>query len=179
MKLDSDKPRDGQLTEVKPRAEPWLEKLLRFGLGERMHGLDVGRFRGDCDGFGDKAFHIIAGPRLHLDRRLAQHIRTPGLRSVGDQQRRASGQAREKGHDRDDDNQRPPGDGVPRYERRIGLERRFRFHGENRLDDRFVHDGNPSKIVSLLSPTTSRRAKPNWSMSWRSCVAITTAVPRR
>ena len=35
------------------------------------------------------------------------------------------------------------------------------FNGENRLDDRFVHDGNPSKIVSLPSPTTSRRAKPN------------------
>ena len=80
---------------------------------------------------------------------------------MGDQQRRAGGQAGEKGHDRDDDDQRPPGDEVARYERRIGLERRFRIHGEKRLDDRFVHDGDPSEIVSLPSPTTSRRAKPN------------------
>ena len=77
-----------------------------------MRGLDLGRLRGDGDGFGDEAFDIVAGSRLHLDRRLAQHIRTPGLRSVSDQQRRASGQAREKGHDRNDDDQRAPGDGV-------------------------------------------------------------------
>ena len=75
-----------------------------------MDGLDIGRFGGNGDGFGDEVFDIIAGPRLHLDRRLPQHIRAPSLRSVSDKQGRAGGQAREKSHDRNDDNERAPGD---------------------------------------------------------------------
>ena len=51
------------------------------------------------------------------------------------------------------------------YERRLSLECGLRFDGQNRFEDRLVHGGKPSKIVSLRSPTTSRRAKPNWSMS--------------
>ena len=120
---DEDQPGDGQLTEVEPGAEPRLKKLFRFGLGKSLRRIHLVRLRRDGDSFGDEAFDIVARPRLHLDRRVAQHIRAPGLRGVGDQQRRARGQAREKGHDRNDDDQRASSDRIARDERRVGLER--------------------------------------------------------
>ncbi len=126
-----------------------------------LGGLDSRRFRGDGDGFGDDAVDVDARPGLHLDRRLAQHIRAPGLRGVGDEQGGAGGQAGKKGHDRDDDDQRAPGDGVAGDEPRMALERGLRFDGADGIGNRFVHGGDPSRIVSLPPPTTSLRAKPN------------------
>ena len=176
---DDDEPGDRQLAEIEPIAQPRFEQPLRFGFRIGMNGLDAFRLRGDRDGFGDQAVDIVARARLHLDGGVEQHLRAPAARAVGDQQRRARRQAGEKGHDRDHHDQGAAGDRVARYELRIALERRLRLGGEQRVDDRFIHDGDPSKIVSLPSPTTSLRAKPNWSMSWRSWVAMTTAVPSR
>ena len=159
---EQDQAGNGQLAEIEPVAEPWLEQLLRFGFGKRVDGFDRRRLAGEGDGLGDEAFNIVAGARFHLDRGVAHHVRAPGLRGVGDQQRRARGEAGEKGHDRDDDDERAARDRVARDERRPGLERGLRGDGADGLDDGFVHDDRiPSKIVSLPSPTTSRRAKPN------------------
>ena len=52
-----------------------------------MGGINLLRLRRNGDGFGDEGFDIVASPRLHLDRRVAQHICAPSLRGVGDQER--------------------------------------------------------------------------------------------
>ena len=132
---------------------------------------------GDRDDLVDQPVDVVAGAGLHLDRDVAEDVGPPRLGRLGYQQRAAGGQTREQGHDRDHDDQRASGDRIPRNERHAPVDHRLGL--KRAVVGGLVHSGAPSNRATLPSPTTSRRANPNWSMSWRSWVAITTAVPSR
>ncbi len=96
-------------------------------------------------GRGDERLDVVAGARLDLDGDVARDVGAPALRGLGDQNRAAGGEAGEKRHDGDDDDQRAAGDRIGGHQRHVALELRIRRHGGR---ERCVHGESPSKIFN-------------------------------
>ena len=75
-----------------------------------MGGIDLGRLRGDGDGFGDEAFDIVAGAGFTWIVASRNTSERQPCEASATNKRRARGQTGEKSHDRDDDDQRATSD---------------------------------------------------------------------
>ena len=97
---------------VEAAAEPGLEQAFGFGLGVGVDGGDPRRELRDGAALATRL--STSSPERGLIWIVAslRHVGAPAARGVGDQERAARRQAREEGHDRDDDHQRAPRDRI-------------------------------------------------------------------
>ena len=171
---DDNQPRHRQFVQIEAGAEPWLEQP-RGGLAiDDLHRLHALRGAGDLGGRGERGLHVQPVRRLDLDRRLSRDLALPYRGGVAHQRHRAEGQARQEGHDGDDDDQRTAGDVLRRHDRRGAAlrtlaGRRSRFRRYPGLVERFRRFSHKCPAFRPTGSAGARRPGPSGrGREWRS-----------